>query len=140
MKLIILALICILIIFTVYQSIQSCPNQTRLEKEIGSEAFSNLKSSKEIIVQRSENQLVLNAEQVDQILSILTKDSSYHFDISKNCPFLKEISLKFSSESQLVCFISFSCLKIKFVTNNREILLDLTSKSGNNLKEILQLY
>lgn len=88
----------------------------------------------------SSEERALTAQQIADLKKILAQDDSYHFNVSKPCPFMPDTAFKFRKGSEDVfVYFSASCAQVKFVVEGKSIvLLDLVQPAQKALKSLLE--
>ena len=117
-------------------ALSACATTTlQLERKIGKPTYSALTNSTTVsVVKVAEvrkppytpegNPQNLSTEQVSQLRELLLNDSSYNFNRIKRCLFIPEISYQFSGDKNVNVYVSYSCKKIKIVSENNTNIID----------------
>ncbi len=117
-------------------ALSACATTTlQLERKIGKQTYSALNNSKAVSVVKvaevrkppytpESTPKNLSAEQVSQLRELILNDNSYNFDRIKRCLFIPEISYQFSGDKVVNVYVSYSCKKIKIVSENNTNIID----------------
>ncbi|MBX9586724.1 MAG: hypothetical protein K2X50_05645 [Gammaproteobacteria bacterium] len=117
-------------------ALTACATTTlQLEKKIGKPTYSALTNSKTVsVVKVAEVRKPpyapegapknLSAEQVSELREMLLNDSNYNFNRIKRCLFIPEISYQFTGDKAVNVYVSYSCKKIKIVSENNTNIID----------------
>jgi hypothetical protein len=117
-------------------ALSACAATThQLELKIGKPTFTALSKSEQVsVVKVSEvrkppytlegTPTDLSAQQITQLREFLLSDDSYNFNKIKRCLFIPEISYQFAGNKAIDVFVSFSCKKIKIVSEKNSSFID----------------
>lgn len=117
-------------------ALSACATTTlQLERKLGKHTYAALNNAKAVsVVKVAEVRKPpytpegtpknLNTEEVTTLRKLLLNDHSYSFNRIKRCLFIPEISYQFTGDKVVNVYVSYSCKKIKIVSENNTNIID----------------
>lgn len=113
-----------------------------LSKALGESAYQTLTTARRIVIIKSKPTpsgefkhpkefIILDAKTNKELISILSDETNYIFDMTKKCIFIPEYAFQAQGDTDLLILFSPSCKQIKFITpaSTKNKILDIDPAS-----------